>query len=188
VSGCGSQLTTATSPTSSSTSTPVTAGSNRTQRSETNNNICNHNVSPSSSYTSSPGSSELPKSSCSSCSSGKDQERSTLSNGVGRHESMWWETTHSNMRKRVVRADGAIDRRSERMSYITPPSLSLPTHSHYNLVSLSPLSSPNQPYLTYAKGDDTVYSRVGGSHVESRLISLSGAVMVPFSTTLDVAQ
>ena len=108
--------------------------------------------------------SALLNSASSSCSSGsKDQrERATLS-CVGRHQSMWWGTTHSNMRKRGGRADGAISNRSERKPYNTSftSQLSSSIHcipSHCNLVSftsLSPFLSPS--YITYAKGDDTVY-------------------------------
>ena len=88
--------------------------------------------------------------------------------------SRWWGTTHSNMRKRGGRADGAISNRSERKPYNTSftSQLSSSIHcipSHCNLVSftsLSPFLSPS--YITYAKGDDTVYSRVGGSLAENR--------------------
>ena len=125
----------------------------------------------------SPGVSALPNSASSSCSSGSkdERERSTLT-CVARHQSMRRGTSHSNMRnyQAVRRAGGAI-KKGRSASHITP----LHSHSlsslhcspsHCNLVfvmSLSPhLQSPT--YTTYAKADDTVYSKVGGSLAEGR--------------------
>ena len=168
-------MTTTSTPITTPIFTPVTAGYRSQRSAPPNNNIRNDNISPSSSYTSSLGFPELPNSSSSSRSSGsKNKERSTLSHCVGRHESMWRGTTHSNKAQaKSGWADGAIQTRSERMSYITSPSLSSPlsfhSFSHYNLESS--LSSPlhhSPRYITYAKGDDTVYSRVGGSPSEGR--------------------
>ena len=157
MSGVGSPMTTTSTPAPTPISAPVMAGSQRSQRSAKNNNIRNHNYSPSSSDTSSLGASAHLNCASSSCSSGsKDQERATLSNGVVRHQSMWSGTTHNNIaQEKSGRADGAIQVRSERMSYYftTPPSLSsssLSFHcspSHYNLVSLTSLSPPS-PSLT----------------------------------------
>ena len=161
---------------SSCSNRSVSSGSRTPKGSNNNkNNNRSFHFSPQTHVCSSPGASALLNSASSSCSSGsKDQrERATLS-CVGRHQSMWWGTTHSNMRKRGGRADGAISNRSERKPYNTSftSQLSSSIHcipSHCNLVSftsLSPFLSPS--YITYAKGDDTVYSRVGGSLAENR--------------------
>jgi hypothetical protein len=187
VSGGGSsQSTTPTSaPLTPSTPVPVTAGSDCSIRSDLNNKVAIDNISLSS-HKSSPGVFAPSKGVSSRCSSrSKDQERATLSNGVVRHQSMWWETTHSNnMRSAEWAGRRGYISKSERKSYNTPlslPSLSLsltpPPHcslSQCNLFSFtshSPFthSSRSSPtYITYAKGDDTVYSKVGGPLAEGR--------------------
>ena len=160
-------MTTTSTPTITPFSTPVTASICKCKlglRSSKNNNIRNNNYSPSSSDTSSHGASAHPNCASSSCSSqSKDRERAILSNGMVRHESMWCGTTHSNnAQEKSGWADGAKQQKSERMSHnITSPSLSSPLSLH-SLTLSSPLHH-SPPYTTYAKGDDTVYSRVGGS-------------------------
>jgi hypothetical protein len=70
------------------------------------------------------------------------------------HSLVWGDTSrcgggpHIVIRAAGGRADGAITSRSERKSY--------------NTFHKSPT------YITYAKGDDTVYSKAGGSLAESR--------------------
>ena len=182
--------------------------SSRQSRRQANNKILEYKNIPRS-HTSSPGFIEVLNTSCSSCSSGKDQERASLSNGGGRHR--WEGTTNSNMHQAGgMRADGADQNRSECMSYNThfllsstnttttsttetSPTLTFTPEtlhcslSDCNLVSFTshtPLLSHFTPtYITYAKCDDTVYSRVGGSHVESRHNLTYWSRSGPFSTT-----
>ena len=126
----------------------------------------------------SPGVSALPNSASSSCSSGSkdERERSTLT-CVARHQSMRRGTSHSNMRNYQAGEAGrrGYKKRPERKSYNTTSlSHSLSSlhcsPSHCNLVSVMSLSPHLQSptYTTYAKADDTVYSKVGGSLAEGR--------------------
>ena len=173
----GSPMTPTSTPTTTPISTPVMTNCKcKLGRSSENNNICNYNnYSPSTSDTCSHGAAAYPNCASSSCSSqSKDRERAIHQ----RHESMWCGTTHSNIaQEKSGWADGAKTKqhqKSERMSYITPP-FSLPSplsvQCSPSLHAPPSLSAPlphSPPYTTYAKGDDTVYSRGGGSHVDSR--------------------
>ena len=135
----------------------------RSSRRKANNKILddkynNYKNDDSRSHTSSPGFIEVLNTSCSSCSSGKDQERASLSNGGGRH--LWWGTTHSNTHHAGgMRADGADQSRSENQLCDLSPTFTSET-LHCSLSSLFHVSYSSPLYnISHARYG----SRVGGS-------------------------